>query len=62
MAGARKARLGVMRTARWLLAAIAKARLWLDGLIAGTFASTAEIPGTIAAAKASARMGRRSDP
>jgi hypothetical protein len=26
-----------------LLAAIAKARLWLDGLIAGTFASTAEI-------------------
>jgi site-specific DNA recombinase len=26
-----------------LLAAIAKARLWLNGLIAGTFASTAEI-------------------
>ena len=26
-----------------LLEAIAKARLWLDGLIAGTFASTAEI-------------------
>ena len=26
-----------------LLEALAKARLWLDGLIAGTFASTAEI-------------------